>query len=169
MTFPAGYTLRPATAADAVLIQAQRDEIFTDMGLDADRVQAVSAASQAWLRGALSSGLYQGWLVEDPAGQVVAGAGVSWQQPQPSPVNGAKARAYLDNVYVAPQARRQGLARSLVQRLLSECGHRDVRLVTLHATAAGRPLYEQLGFVPTDEMRLLVPVAVAPVADLDPA
>ena len=159
MTLPTGYALRPATVADAELIQAQRDEIFTEMGREVGLVRSVSAASLSWLRSALGSGLYQGWLVEDTEGRALAGAGVTWQHLQPSPASGTQARAYLDNVYVAPQARRQGLARRLVQRLLAECEGRGVQLVTLHATAAGRPVYETLGFVPTDEMRLTLPVA----------
>lgn len=153
MTLPPGLTLRPATVADAETIQAQRDAMFTEMGSDVARVRASSAPSLAWLRAALADGSYSGLLIETGA-QVVAGAGVSWQVLPPSPSTITPLRAYIQNVYVAPEGRGQGLARYLMGILLAECRTRGVEQVSLHASDAGRPTYERLGFVPTNEMRL---------------
>ncbi|CAM3937764.1 GNAT family N-acetyltransferase [Deinococcus marmoris] len=153
MTLPPGLTLRAATLADAELIQAQRDAMFTDMGSDVARVQASSAPSLEWLRGALADSTYSGILVEKD-GEVMAGAGVSWQMLPPSPRTVTPLRAYIQNVYVAPEHRGQGLARYLMQVLLAECRARGVEQVSLHASDAGRPTYLKLGFVSTNEMRL---------------
>ncbi len=153
MTLPPGLTLRAATVADAATIQAQRDAMFTDMGSDMARVRASSAPSLAWLRGALTDGTYSGILIEMD-GKVVAGAGVSWQRLPPSPRTLPTLRAYIQNVYVAPEQRGQGLARHLMEILLAECRTRGVEQVSLHASDAGRPTYVKLGFVPTNEMHL---------------
>ncbi len=153
MTLPSGLTLRSATAQDAETIQAQRDAMFTEMGSDVARVQASSAPSLAWLRAALEDGTYGGLLIER-GGRVVAGAGVSWQILAPGPRTLTPLRAYIQNVYVAPEERAQGLARQLMQVLLAECRARGVEQVSLHASDAGRPTYEKLGFVSTNEMRL---------------
>jgi len=150
---PLGLTLRPAGHADAETIQSQRDAMFTDMGSDVARVQASSAPGLAWLRSALADGSYSGVLLEK-GGNVVAGAGVLWQTLPPSPRTVTPLRAYILNVYVAPSQRGQGLARQLVQVLLGECRARGVEQVSLHASDAGRPTYEKLDFVPTNEMRL---------------
>lgn len=159
MTLPSGYTLRPAGVSDATLIQAQRDAMFTDMGRDPEKIKTVSAASLAWMEEAIKGERYRGWLVENSVtGEIVAGAGVTWQDFQPSPTSEVASRAYIDNVYVAPQARRQGLARQLVRQLIYDGEERGVLLVTLHASDAGRPVYEGLGFTPTTEMLLLLPV-----------
>ena len=60
------------------------------------------------------------------------------------------------NVYVRPDQRGQGLARRLLERVLDECAAHGVTQVSLHASEAGRPLYEKLGFKPTNEMKLKV-------------
>lgn len=154
MSLPDGFTLRPATLADAETIQKQRDALFTDTGSDPERVQAASAPGLGWLRGALEREIYSGVLIETE-GQVVAGAGVIWQDLPPSPRNLASVRAYILNVYVVPPQRRQGLAQHLLRVLLAECASRGLEQVSLHASDAGKPTYLKLGFLPTNELRLL--------------
>ncbi|QFP78508.1 GNAT family N-acetyltransferase [Deinococcus sp. AJ005] len=127
--------------------------MFTDMGSDVERVRASCAPSLAWLHGALADGTYSGILIEKD-GEVVAGAGVSWQMLPPSPRTVTPLRAYIQNVYVSPGQRGQGLARHLMRVLLAECELRGVEQVSLHASDAGRPTYLKLGFVSTNEMRL---------------
>jgi hypothetical protein len=41
-----------------------------------------------------------------------------------------------------------------MRALLSDLAARGVRRIVLHASEDGRPLYERLGFVATNEMRL---------------
>lgn len=155
MTLP--YILRPLTPADADTIQAQRDAMFLDMGRDAQAVQAASAPALAWLRPALAHGEYEGVLAHQ-GGVVVAGAGVLWQSLPPSPATLADVRAYLLNVYVHPEHRGHGLARTMLQALLDLCRQRGVDAVSLHASDAGRPTYDRLGFGPTAEaMHLTLP------------
>lgn len=147
------FTVRAATPADAELIQAQRDAMFTDMGRGPEQIQAVSAAALAWYQRALRDGTYQG-IFAVQKGEVVGGAGVIWQSLPPSPTVTTPTRAYLDNVYVHPEARGQKLARSLVEYLLQACLERGVYYVSLHASDAGRPTYAGLGFASTAEMNL---------------
>jgi GNAT superfamily N-acetyltransferase len=58
------------------------------------------------------------------------------------------------NMYVAPEMRRHGLARLLLDAAVQEARSRHIKVVTLHATKLGRALYEQCGFKPTTEMML---------------
>lgn len=148
------YTLRAATAADATVVARHRVSMFRDMGmLDERDAAALAAGSQAHLTTALSDGTYLGWLIEyDDV--VVAGAGVILRPmlPRPeSPYGGEDAEVL--NVYTDPTHRRRGLARRLVEHVLSWSRTRGLRRISLHASDEGRPLYEQLGFVPTNEMR----------------
>lgn len=156
MNLPAGYALRPATPEDAATIQAQRDAMFADMGKEAHKVQAVSATAQGWHRRMLQVGLYEGVLVQTGA-DTVAGAGLLWRDWPPNPDTAEQTRAYLLNVYVQPPHRGQGLARALVQTLLARCAERGVNIVSLHASEAGRPIYEGLGFRTSAEMELILP------------
>ncbi|WP_309569620.1 GNAT family N-acetyltransferase [Deinococcus sp.] len=160
MTLPAFYTLRPATVHDAALIQGHRTAMFTDMGSDPQGLARVHDAGIAWHRRMLAQGTYSGLLVEH-GGEVVAGAGILWNDFPPTADTDSHVRAYLLNVYVLPEHRGHALARVLVQTALDECRARGVNIVTLTASDAGRPTYERLGFVPQKEMKLLIPQATA--------
>jgi GNAT superfamily N-acetyltransferase len=61
-------------------------------------------------------------------------------------------------VYVEPPSRRLGRARRLVETALDWARAERLASVVLHASRAGRPLYEQLGFVGTNEMRFAHPL-----------
>ncbi|MBI1739681.1 MAG: GNAT family N-acetyltransferase, partial [Candidatus Koribacter versatilis] len=63
-------------------------------------------------------------------------------------------RALIINVYTEPEVRQHGLARQLMLLMIQWLREQGLYSVVLHASDAGRHLYETLGFVPTNEMRL---------------
>lgn len=65
-------------------------------------------------------------------------------------------RAHLMNVYVSVQYRRRGIAREMVSMLIEKAKASGVTAVSLDATESGRPLYQSLGFVSSDEHMELV-------------
>ncbi|MGH7561050.1 MAG: GNAT family N-acetyltransferase [Gemmatimonadales bacterium] len=66
----------------------------------------------------------------------------------------AKGRqALVLNVYTEPPWRRRGIARALMQRIIEWARAEQVDGLVLHAAPDGRVLYEELGFVATNEMR----------------
>jgi GNAT superfamily N-acetyltransferase len=65
-------------------------------------------------------------------------------------------RANILNVYTQPESRRNGLARKLLEHAIEWCRANKVSTVILHASEAGRPLYQSLGFKPTTEMRVVL-------------
>ena len=147
--------IRAATPADAESIAQQRDAMFVDMGEDVGKLARVHDSALAWHRRMLESGLYTGFLAEVD-GVVVGGAGLLTQDFPPNAEVDLGGRAYVMNVYVHPDQRGKGVARLLLERVLDECAARGVTQVSLHASEAGRPLYEKLGFKPTNEMKLKV-------------
>lgn len=155
MTSPAPYSLRPATVHDAELIQTHRTAMFTEMGSDPAKLARVHETGVQWHRRMLAGGRYTALLAETD-GQVVAGAGLLWNDLPPNADTDGTVRAYLMNVYVDPAHRGQALARMLVQAALDECRVRGVEIVTLTASEAGRPTYDRLGFVAVPEMKLLL-------------
>lgn len=60
-------------------------------------------------------------------------------------------RAHLMNVYVRAEARRRGIGKKMVARLIEEARARDATEITLDATEEGRLLYESLGFAENKE------------------
>lgn len=152
MSWPDGYQLRRAIPADAALIAAQRESMFADMGVEysEDTAQFVP-----WVEPRLSAGTYLGWIVEH--GEVaVAGAGLMILDWPPHFIDPQPLRSYLLNVYTHPQHRGRGLARMLTQTALQETQRRGIRIMSLHASEFGRPLYEKLGFAATNEMRIVL-------------
>ncbi|MFB9990675.1 GNAT family N-acetyltransferase [Deinococcus oregonensis] len=152
MTWPAGYTLRPATPADAALIAAQRAAMFADMSVE---YSEATAQFTPWVAARLSAGTYLGWIVEHD-GEAVAGVGLMILDWPPHFIDPQPLRSYLLNVYTHPQHRGRGLAQRLTQMTLEETRRRGIRIMSLHASEFGRPLYEKLGFTPTNEMRIVL-------------
>lgn len=87
--------------------------------------------------------------------KVIGTGGVSFYRVMPTCCNPTGRKAYIMNMYTAPEYRRRGIARKTLDMLVQECRRRGVGFITLEATEAGRPLYESYGFVPMrDEMIL---------------
>jgi GNAT superfamily N-acetyltransferase len=146
--------IRLATASDAELLADQRRRMFADAGLaDESGMQQMVTNFVPWVREKIEDGSYMGWLAEQDS-RIVAGAGLWILEWPPHYLDPQPRRAYLLNFYVAPEARRQGLARKLLQLSVAEAKTRGVKVITLHASKFGKPLYEQHGFEVSNEMIL---------------
>jgi ribosomal protein S18 acetylase RimI-like enzyme len=158
------FRVREATAADIPLIASHRAAMFRDMGkLAPDATAELVRATADYLQAALPRGEYLGWVAEStmPESEPIGGAGAQLRPilPRPRSRDGIELgpEALVLNVYVVPAWRRRGVGEALMRTLLSALAERDVRRIVLHAADDGRRLYERLGFVPTNEMRLESP------------
>ena len=151
---PSSIAIRRATEADIPELLRQRRGMFLAMQVgDEVALQAMERSFAAFLPEALGRGVFNAWLaVAD--GEVLGGGAVVVNPWPPSPTRIAPRRADILNVFVHPEHRRRGAARRLMEAMLAWCRAEGFTAVALHASADGRPLYEQLGFVPTNEMRL---------------
>jgi len=147
--------IRLATTADAEAIANQRLRMFIDAEVVAEpeELDKMAANFVPWVRARLEDGTYAGWLAEED-GCLIAGAGLWVMDWPPHFLDAEPRRAYLLNFYVAPEARRRGLARELLALAVAEARARGIKVVTLHASKFGKRLYEQHGFVLSNEMRL---------------
>ncbi|HEX8806977.1 MAG TPA: GNAT family N-acetyltransferase [Candidatus Aquilonibacter sp.] len=89
--------------------------------------------------------------VED--GHIIGTAGAFFTEAYPAAIHGLRS-GYIFGVYVHPNHRGQGLARALTNLAIDFLRAGNPWAIRLHASNAGRPIYEQLGFVPTNEMEL---------------
>src|SRR5665213_2080803 len=145
---------RRATLADLETIAHQRLRMFLDAGLGEEaQMASMIAKFVIWVRPKLSDGTYLGWLVEQD-GRPVAGSGLWVMDFPPNIRDEEPRRAYLMKFYVAPEMRRRGLAREQLALAVAEAKARGIKVVTLHASKFGKPLYEQNGFEMSNEMRL---------------
>jgi len=129
--------------------------MFQDMGQGTSAsLDRMVETSRPWLARALSDGSYRAWLAETAEGKVVAGGGILISSWPSRPEDANTRRALILNVYTEPEFRRQGLARHLMEQMIEWLKEAGFQSVALHASDEGRPLYESLGFEPTNEMRL---------------
>lgn len=110
--------------------------------------------SRAYYQHALESGEYIAYLVYDKDKFIGAG-GVSFYQVMPTYYNPTGKKAYIMNMYTAPEYRRQGIAFQTLELLVKAAKEQGISQIALEATDMGRPLYEKYGFVKMkDEMEL---------------
>ncbi len=148
-------SIRTAIPEDCAVILHHRRSMFQDMGEgSAEDLDGMVEATAPWLAGALADGSYRGWLAEDPQGRVVGGGGVLISSWPAGPKDPYTRRALIINVYAEPEVRRQGLARRLMLLMIQSLKEQGFSSVVLHASDAGQHLYETLGFIPPNEMRL---------------
>jgi GNAT superfamily N-acetyltransferase len=152
-----------ATPRDTDTIAWHRARMFEDMGdVSGETFEILRTKTCTKLEQWLEKEKYVGWLAT-PADQpemVVAGAGVQLQPILPRPVNvstiGEGRQGTIVNVFTEPQWRRRGIARLLIQEIIIWSRNQQLDRLILHASDEGRSTYEKLGFVVSNEMRLLV-------------
>ncbi len=75
---------------------------------------------------------------------------VSFFQVMPTYHNPSGNKAYIMNMYTAPDYRRKGIAYKMLDILIKDIRNRGVTAISLEGTDMGRPLYEKYGFVKMD-------------------
>jgi GNAT superfamily N-acetyltransferase len=150
-------TIRAATSADLEVIMQHRRKMFRDdLGSSEAALDQMERTSRPFIERGLREGWYYGWLAMVNR-EVAAGVGMiihDWATHPLWPQLGQ--RAYILNVYTEPNFRRRGLARKLMHEAIACAKREGLAVVWLHATERGRPLYEQLGFGTTNEMKLVL-------------
>ena len=134
----------------------------------AGRFFETRARCETGIRGMLETGEYVGWLAgpNDSPEQVVAGAGVQLRRTLPHPagelggeITVAEGRhAIIINVFTEPEWRRRGVAKLLMNEIIAWAQRERLDRLVLHASEQGRALYDQMGFVQTNEMRFSGPL-----------
>jgi len=118
-------------------------------------MSVVEKESYAYYKRALESGEHIAYLIYDNETFIGAG-GVSFYQVMPTYHNPSGKKAYIMNMYTAPEYRRQGIASYTLDLLVKDAKEQGVSQIALEATDMGRPLYEKYGFVKMeDEMKLV--------------
>ena len=125
--------------------------MFEDIGVTAN-LDVVAQAFADWLPARLDR-TYFHWLAVH-GGRAIGSAGAMLLDWPPSPRDPRGGLGFVYNVYVDAGHRRRGIARALMLALHEWARVRELGAMALHASEHGRPLYEALGYVPTNEMRI---------------
>lgn len=154
------YSIRPATIADIPHIVSHRERMFRDMELPA-AFDDMAQAFELWLRHALPSKTYLGWMAVTGACEVVGGAGLIIIPWPPGPISMDPRCGFVFNVYTDHAHRQQGLARRLMDAIHDYCRAEGLERVVLNASAFGESLYKSMGYVRTEEPMMRLRLAEA--------
>ncbi|HWZ59701.1 MAG TPA: GNAT family N-acetyltransferase [Gemmatimonadaceae bacterium] len=128
--------------------------------MDASAAEELTVRSVTFFETALTDGAYVAWVaapLEQPT-LLVAGGGAQRRKLLPRPDHAHPDRvvdeeALIVNIYTDPAWRRRGIAVLVMHAILGWTQAEGITRVVLHASAAGRSMYERLGFVANNEMR----------------
>ena len=144
------YSIRPATIADIPHLVQHRELMFREMSIPAV-FEDMAAAFELWLRHAIPSKTYQGWIAESATGEAAAGSGLIVIPWPPGPITMDPRCGFVFNVYTAAAHRKQGLARRLMEAMHDYCRAEGIERLVLNASSFGKPLYDAMGYVVTNE------------------
>jgi GNAT superfamily N-acetyltransferase len=154
MSLPEGYAVRQASTDDINTLVAHRRAMFLDMGYRHETaLDSMAARCHTWLLARMNRGEYLAWLAIAPDRTIAAGAGL-WLMDWPPHMIGTSPRGNILNVYTATDFRRRGLAGELMNTAIHWCRTNGIDIVVLHASQEGRRLYESMGFLGSNEMRV---------------
>ena len=151
------FIFREAVLKDIPVIVRHRQRMFTDIGDDDPVVlDELCRNFTPWLEEHMKSGLYKTWFAVTDSGHIAAGAGLwlmDWPPSFMDPKN--KYRGNILNVYTEDEYRRCGLAKKLTRMAVDWCHESNIPVIILHPSDQGRPIYESMGFIKSNEMKMI--------------
>ena len=148
---------RKATIDDLDMLVSTRITVLRAANKLDDNVNMseVERESRDYYEKALLDERHTAYLVFDD-GEFVGAGGVSYFRVMPTYHNPSGRKAYIMNMYTAPDHRRRGIAYNTLDLLVKDTKEKGIDAISLEATDMGRPLYERYGFVKmNDEMELV--------------
>jgi GNAT superfamily N-acetyltransferase len=135
------------------LLADHRRHVWQEVGEWGDELNEHGPVWDAWVTAALADGRLLAWIAEH-AGEPVASAALLISPAVPRPGSPAEHSGRVHGVWVEPAWRRRGIARALMDVLVTHARAYPLVNLTLHPSDEARPMYEQMGFVPLPEMGL---------------
>jgi ribosomal protein S18 acetylase RimI-like enzyme len=141
------YSLRKATLDDVEKLIDFRIRFLKeiqDLPTDKEMLIFKNTLREFFLE-KMGTGDFIAWLAEINH-KIIATSSLSFLTKPPHFNNITGKFAYIMNMYTDPEWRRKGIGADLLEKLIEEIKKRRIKLIVLHATQAGRSLYERYGF-----------------------
>ena len=145
-----------AETEDDALLAGYYHRHWLSMGLaPADVAPAWRENAREFIAEARRGRAFAGFVARDAGGPVGGACCHLVERAYPAfRVADAPVVGYVWGVYVEPERRGRGIGAALVRACVAQLSARGCGRVLLHAGERSRPLYERLGFAPTDELAL---------------
>jgi ribosomal protein S18 acetylase RimI-like enzyme len=144
--------IRYATPHDADLLAKHRAMVWHEVGEWSmiDLTPQIPIWTE-FFRKCLRDETYVAFVAEETT-TVVASGGILIHLTIPRPGSSSERAGRVQSVYVIPDSRRNGIARAVMERILSYAREATLVSLSLHPSNEARKLYGGLGFVAADEM-----------------
>jgi len=141
------FSLRRATVADVealveLRLELQRETVGDESQMDC---ATLGEACHKYLAETLPAGRFVVFVAE-AEGRIIATSGLSFVSRPPSARSYSQSEGYITNMYTVPAWRAHGIATALLNATMEYAKDQGARLVYLHTSDAGRPVYEKVGF-----------------------
>lgn len=148
---PNGLTFSVATLADLPRVVEMKLAMFADVGRSALLPPGIEKVIRAEYQDLYAKDLAWHFLARTNEG-IVACVGAFLKSDLPFRYFDPPQYGFIGDVFTEPAYRGRGLATALNQEAIRWLRGKGVAMVRLLASEAGRPIYEKLGFRPSDEM-----------------
>lgn len=141
------FHIRTATIDDLGDLTDLRVEFFNQLGelSGEEHARIFREATSTYLSRAIPEGNFLAWVAE-AGGQIVGTSGLILFEQAPIPPNLTGVEGYILNMYTLPDWRNKGIAKSLLQEIITYAKSINVQHLWLYATKAGGPVYKKIGF-----------------------
>ena len=151
------YIYKKADSGDIELLVKTRLIVIRTVfkALDESLVPLLEKESRDYYISSIASDMHTAYIIYDEEKFIGAG-GISYYRVMPTPNIPDGRKAYIMNMYTAPEYRRRGIGMKTLGLLVEDARSKGVGYISLEASPMGRPLYEKYGFVPdVNEMKYI--------------
>ncbi len=121
-----------------------RVEMFRWMGRDDGDLTIIEKVTRDFLDSSWDKAPTAYLSIEDDS--IQGGCSIAFYTILPSRKNPSGKNAYILNLFVEPEYRKQGVATRLLTHIIKICKENGVGRVSLHATPMGFEVYKSIGF-----------------------
>lgn len=140
------WTIRKAILKDVYTMTKLRIELLSAVGdVNEENKSQVFRANEAYFKEKLANEDFTAWVAE-VKGTIVGISGLVLFERPPHGKNIGGLEAYIMNMYTLPEYRGRGIARSLLEKCISDCHRLGVGRIWLHPSDEGYQLYKKMGF-----------------------
>jgi GNAT superfamily N-acetyltransferase len=151
MTHAAGWTIRPARAADAWALAELRYEFRSSLDPASETRERFVPRCSAWMADRLAHPDWLAWIAE-PASVPRGMAWLHLIDKLPNPVTERECHGYITSLYVQPAGRNAGVGTRLLAECLRACETRGCDAVILWPSPKSRSLYLRHGFAVRNDL-----------------
>lgn len=138
---------RKANISDIPYLVSLRKQQLLDEG--SVPVNDIDTELTEYFTSCLVANTFVSWLAVND-NTIVATSGICFYRLPPTYSNPTGRVAYITNMFTMKEYRRRGIASALFKLVIDEAKKQNYKLIRLHASANGKPLYSRFGFVDTD-------------------